>query len=694
MPDFIHLHNHSEYSLLDGTARIDNLIQAAKEDDMPAVALTDHGVLFGAIKFYRQAKEAGIKPIIGCEVYIAKDHQQKDVRNKENYHLVLLAENNQGYRNLLKLVSKAYLDGFYYKPRIDKKLLRENNEGLIALSSCLAGRIESLINNRQFEQAKEEVLEYKDIFGADNFFLELQDHGLAEEKEVNNELVRLSEDCDIPLVATNDTHYLKQDDAQAHDILLCIQTGKKVSDEDRMKFPNQEFYFKSQQEMKELFSDYPEAIANTERIAKRCEVDFDFEQTLLPHYEVPEGESIESHLKQLVYQGAQEKYGQMTEEVEERIEYELEIINQMGYPAYFLIVMDFVSYAKDNDIIVGPGRGSAASSIVSYALDITTIDPLEHDLLFERFLNPARVSMPDIDIDFCYERRDEVIEYVTRKYGQDRVAQIITFGTMAARAAVRDVARVLDVDYDKADKVAKAIHGGTIAESLEESDDLARMYQQDSEVKKVLDYSSRLEGLPRHASTHAAGVVITKDELTEYTPLYQNGGEVTTQYAMDDLEALGLLKMDFLGLRNLTVIDKTLDLIADTQGVDLELEEIVFNDQEVFELLSSGHTLGVFQLESDGIRRLITKLQPEELEDIIALLALYRPGPLGSGMVDDFIDRRHGRQEVEYPHPDLKEILEPTYGVILYQEQVMQIVQEIAGYSLGEADILRRAIGN
>jgi DNA polymerase-3 subunit alpha len=460
-----------------------------------------------------------------------------------------------------------------------------------------------------------------------------------------------------------------------------------------MEFPNDQFYFKSQAEMKELFSDYPAAIANTEWIAQRCDVEFDFDQTLLPHYDVPEGEDLESYLRKLVYQGAREKYEEITKEVEERIDYELKIINQMGYPAYFLIVMDFVGYAKDNDIIVGPGRGSAASSIVSYLLDITTIDPLEYDLLFERFLNPARVSMPDIDIDFCYERRDEVIDYVTREYGQERVAQIITFGTMAARAAVRDVGRVLDIDYDKTDKVAKAIPGGTITEALEESDDLAKMYQQDKEVEELLDYSVRLEGLPRHASTHAAGVVITEEELTEYTPLYQNGGEVTTQYPMGDLESLGLLKMDFLGLRNLTVIDKTLDLVEETKDLNLDLDEIPFDDRAVFELLSSGHSLGVFQLESDGIRRLMTKLKPEELEDVIALLALYRPGPLGSGMVDDYIARRHGEQEVEYPHPDLKEILEPTYGVILYQEQVMQIVQEIAGYSLGEADILRRIMG-
>ena len=696
MDKFVHLHLHTEYSLLDGAIRIEDLLSRANEFDMPAVAVTDHGSMHGIIKFYKAAKQAGVKPIIGCEVYITDNHLQRDKRKKKQNHLVLLAENNQGYKNLLKLVSKAYLDGFYYKPRIDRELLENNNQGLIALSGCLAGEIATLITNQQLEQAKEVAKDYLAIFGRDNFFFELQDHGLKEQKILNQQLANLSEELDVKLVATNDAHYLKREDSKLHDILLCIQTGKKISDEDRMQFPNDEFYFKSGAEMKELFSEYPEAINNTVKIAKRCNVDLDFNKTLLPHYEVPPEDNLESYLRKLTYQGLEEKYGEITNQVKERAEHELKIINQMGYPAYFLIVKDFIDFAKGEKIIVGPGRGSAASSIVSYALDITEIDPLRYNLLFERFLNPARVSMPDIDIDFCYERRDEVIDYVTKEYGQDKVAQIITFGTMAARGAIRDVGRVLDVSYDKTDKIAKAVPnslGINLVEAIEESNQLKEMYHQDNEVKKVIDYSKQIEGLPRHASTHAAGVVITEKELTNYTPLYQNDGEVTTQYDMDDLESLGLLKMDFLGLRNLTVIDKTLKLVEQKHGKKIDLKELSLADEKVFELLSSGLTLGVFQLESEGMIRLIQKLKPTEMEDIIALLALYRPGPLGSGMVDDFIARRHGEEEIEYLHPDLKEILEPTYGVILYQEQVMQIAQKIAGYSLGEADLLRRAMG-
>ncbi len=696
MDQFVHLHLHTEYSLLDGAIRIKDLVSRANEFDMPAVAVTDHGSMHGIIKFYKAAKQAGVKPIIGCEVYVTDNHLQRDKRKKKQNHLVLLAENNQGYKNLLKLVSKAYLDGFYYKPRIDRKLLADNNQGLIALSGCLAGEIATLITKQQLEQAKELAKDYLSIFGRDNFFFELQDHGLKEQKIVNQQLANLSQELGVKLVATNDAHYLKKADSDLHDILLCIQTGKIISDEKRMQFPNDEFYFKSGAEMKELFSEYPEAINNTVKIAKRCNVELDFDKTLLPHYEVPPEDSLETYLSKLTYQGLKEKYGEITNQVKARAEHELKIINQMGYPAYFLIVKDFIDFAKDEKIIVGPGRGSAASSIVSYALDITEIDPLRYNLLFERFLNPARVSMPDIDIDFCYERRDEVIEYVTKEYGQDKVAQIITFGTMAARGAIRDVGRVLDVSYDKTDKIAKAVPnslGINLVEALEESDKLKKMYQQDKEVKEVINYAKEIEGLPRHASTHAAGVVITEQELTNYTPLYQNDGEVTTQYDMDDLEALGLLKMDFLGLRTLTVIDKTLKLVRKNYGEKIELKELSLADEKVFKLLSSGLTLGVFQLESRGMIRLIQKLQPTEMEDIIALLALYRPGPLGSGMVDDFIARRHGEEEIEYLHPDLKEILEPTYGVILYQEQVMQIAQKIAGYSLGEADLLRRAMG-
>ncbi len=696
MSDFVHLHLHTEYSLLDGAVRIKDLVKKAQEYDMPAVAITDHGVMYGAIDFYRQAKAAGIKPIIGCEVYITQNRLKKGTANKELSHLVLLAENNQGYQNLLKLVSMAYLEGFYYKPRIDKSLLRQYSEGLICLSSCLAGELASLLKNNQRDRAKEVALEYKDIFGEDNFFLELQDHGLAEEHIANKGLIELSQELDLSLVASNDVHYLNQEDAKLHDILLCIQTGKNINDQDRMKFPNDQFYFKSAAKMAEVFADYPQALTNTVEIAKRCNVELDFDQILLPHYEVPDDESKESYLRTLVYEGVEDKYGELTTPIEERIEYELKIINQMGYPAYFLIVRDFIRYAKENDIIVGPGRGSAASSIVSYLLDITEIDPLEYNLLFERFLNPARVSMPDIDIDFCYERRDEVIDYVVKKYGQDKVAQIITFGTMAAKGATRDIARVLGASYDKGDKIAKAIPnslGITLDKALEESSALQQLYQQDLQSKEIIDYSRQIEGLPRHASTHAAGVIITKEEITNYTPLYMSKGEVTTQYPMADLEALGLLKMDFLGLRTLTVIDKSLKLIKENQGVEIDLKQLSFNAPKVFEMLSSGDSLGVFQLESGGMRRLIQKLKPEEIEDVIALLALYRPGPLGSGMVDDFIARRHGEEEISYPHQDLEEILQPTYGVILYQEQVMQIAQQIAGYSLGEADILRRAMG-
>ncbi|WP_027338917.1 DNA polymerase III subunit alpha [Halonatronum saccharophilum] len=696
MSNFVHLHLHTEYSLLDGAVRTDDLVKKAKDYGMPAVAITDHGVMYGAIDFYQKAKKAGVKPIIGCEVYVADNHLKKDARSRKLAHLVLLAQNNQGYKNLLKLVSKAYLQGFYYKPRVDKRLLREYSDGLICLSSCLAGEVATSINNGQSDRAKDIALEYESIFAKGNFFLELQDHGLAEQHIVNKGLVQLSQELDIPLVATNDVHYLDEDDAKAHDLLLCIQTGKEVKDTERMKFPNDQFYFKSPQEMGEIFNDYPEALENTLKIAKRCNVDLDFDQTLLPHYDVPQEETLESYLKKLVYKGVEEKYGQLTDEIKDRIEYELGVINQMGYPAYFLIVRDFIRYAKDNSIIVGPGRGSAASSIVSYLLDITEIDPLKHNLLFERFLNPARISMPDIDIDFCYERRDEVIDYVVKKYGQDRVAQIITFGTMAAKAAVRDVGRALGVSYGKTDKVAKAIPnslGITLERAMEESEELQNLYKSDYEAKEIIDYSKKLEGLARHASTHAAGVVITKGEITDYTPLYSNKGEVTTQYPMGDLEALGLLKMDFLGLRTLTVINKALALIKENRGEDVDLASVPLDDQDTYQLLSSGDSLGVFQLESDGMRRLIAKLKPEEIEDIISLLALYRPGPLGSGMVDDFIARRHGEKEIEYLHPDLKEILEPTYGVILYQEQVMQIVQKVAGYSLGEADILRRAMG-
>jgi DNA polymerase-3 subunit alpha len=694
--DFVHLHVHTEYSLLDGAARIEELLEKAVNKGMSSLAITDHGNMYGAIEFYKAAKEAGIKPIIGSEVYVAPRSRfdKEGKKDDQLHHLVLLAKNNKGYRNLLKLISLGYLEGFYYKPRVDLEALKKYSDGLICLSGCLAGEVAKGILNEQGDQVKETIRNYQQIFGKDNYYLELQDQGLREEKIVNKNLMKISEELDIPVVATNDVHYLEQEDAQAHDVLLCIQTGKNLSDEDRMKFPNDQFYLKDGQEMAEVFSDTPEAIENTVKIAQRCNVEFDFEQTYLPPYEVPEGESLTSYLRELCLSGVKRRYGELTEEVKERLDYELRIIEEMGYPAYFLIVWDFIKYAQKMGIMVGPGRGSAAGSLVSYLLGITDIDPLKHGLIFERFLNPARVSMPDIDIDFCYQRRDEVIDYVTRKYGQDKVAQIITFGTMAARAVIRDVGRVLNIPYGKVDKIAKLIpFGANLEEALESSPELKNIYQNEEEIKHLIDYAQRLEGLPRHASTHAAGVVISKEELTNYTPLQQNKGEVTTQYPMNNLEEIGLLKMDFLGLRTLTVINNSLKIIKRTQEIELDLSEVPLDDQGTYKLLQTGNTEGLFQIESNLFQRLIVDLQATKFEDLVALLALGRPGPLGSGMVDDFVERRHGKAEIEYLHPDLEEILKETYGVIVYQEQVMKIANEIAGYSLGEADILRRGMG-
>jgi len=694
--DFVHLHVHTEYSLLDGAARIEELVSQAAAYDMPALAITDHGNMYGAIEFYKEAKKQGVKPILGSEVYVAPRSRfsREGKKDEKAHHLVLLAKNNQGYQNLLKLVSLGFLEGFYYKPRVDRELLTEYSDGLICLSGCLAGKVAKGVLNEQIEEVKATIESYQDIFGKDNFYLELQDQGLREEKMVNHELLKLSKELDIPVVATNDVHYLKEEDAQAHDVLLCIQTGKNLSDEDRMKFPNDQFYLKSGDEMETVFADAPQAIKSTLEIAKRCNVDLDFDQIYLPHYEVPAEHDLSSYLRNLCLTGAEERYGEITEEVRERLDYELEIIEEMGYPAYFLIVWDFIKYAREEGIMVGPGRGSAAGSLVSYVLGITDLDPLEYGLIFERFLNPQRVSMPDIDIDFCYQRRDEVINYVTEKYGQEKVAQIITFGTMAARAVIRDVGRVLDLPYGDVDKIAKLIpFGANLDEALEASPELKSIYEEERRIKRLIDYARRLEGLPRHASTHAAGIVISKEELTDYTPLQQNKGEVTTQYPMNDLEEIGLLKMDFLGLRTLTVINNTLEIVQRTQGIELDLSDISLEEQKTYELLQTGNTEGLFQIESNLFQRLITDLQPTKFEDLIALLALGRPGPLGSGMVDDFIQRRHGEAEIEYLHPDLEPILKETYGVIVYQEQVMKIANEIAGYSLGEADILRRGMG-
>lgn len=699
MGQFVHLHVHTEYSLLDGAGRIKQVIAQAQELGMSALAITDHGVMYGVVDFYKAAKKAGIKPILGCEVYVApRSRQQKEARlDDNNYHLVLLAENEIGYRNLLHLVSVGYTEGFYYKPRVDKELLQQHSEGLIALSACLGGEIPSLIMQEQYEAAKATALSYQEIFGAENFFLELQDHRLEEQRQVNRYLVRMSRELGIPLVATNDVHYVSREDARVQDVLLCIQTGKTVDDGERMKFDSDDFYLKSYEEMQMLFGELPEALANTVRIAERCHVDLDFSQMHLPYYQVPEGHTLDSYLEHLCTEKARQRYGEITPPVQERLTYELEVIRGMGYSGYFLIVWDFVNYAREQGILVGPGRGSAAGSIVSYVLGITNIDPLKYQLLFERFLNPERVSMPDIDIDFCFERRGEVIDYVISKYGVDKVSQIITFGTMAARAAVRDVGRALNLSYGEVDRVAKLIPGElgmTIDKALQMSPDLKQLYDQEPRIKQLIDTANALEGMPRHASTHAAGVVIAKEPLTHYLPLYRTSdGVVTTQFAKETVEEIGLLKMDLLGLRTLTVIRDALNNVLKTTGQQIDIDHLPEDDVATFELLSRGEGIGVFQVESSGLRAIMKDLKPSSIDDITALVALYRPGPLGSGMVDDFIKGKHGGAGAKTLHPILEPILRDTYGVILYQEQVMRIASDLAGFSLGEADLLRRAMG-
>lgn len=699
MKNFVHLHNHTEYSLLDGASRIKKLVHRAKELDMPAVAITDHGVMYGVIDFYKEAKKAGIKPIIGCEVYVAprtrfdKEHRKDD----SPYHLVLLAQNQEGYKNLSRLVSQAFLEGFYYKPRVDKELLKKYSEGLIALSACLAGEIPQLIMQGNTSKAKELALEYKEIFGEENFYLELQQHGIEEQAAVNREVIKIARELGIPLVASNDIHYVTKEEAVAQDVLLCIQTGKVRDEENRMKFPTEEFYLKSYDEMELLFAEYPEALSNTLLIADRCSVDFEFDNMYLPYYQVPDGYTLDTYLQELCIQGIEKKYEIVTEEVTERLQYELDVIKKMGYSGYFLIVWDLVNFAKSENILVGPGRGSAAGSLVAYALGITNIDPLRYDLLFERFLNPERVSMPDIDIDFCFERRGEVIDYLVRKYGEDKVSQIITFGTMAAKGAVRDVGRVLNFPYAEVDKVAKLIPGDlgiTINKALETSVELRQAYEQDEQINELVDLARELEGMPRHASTHAAGVVISRDKLIEHLPVQKTtDGAVTTQFAKETVEEIGLLKMDILGLRTLTVIRDALENIKRSKGTVLDINNIPLDDIKTFDMLVLGEGTGVFQLESSGMKNILKNLKPERFEDIIALVALYRPGPLGSGMVEDFINRKHGKTITDYLHPDLESILNETYGVILYQEQVMKIASVLAGFSLGQADMLRRAMG-
>ena len=694
---FTHLHVHTEYSLLDGSCKIKEIITKTKELGMDSLAITDHGVMYGVIDFYKAAKEVGIKPIIGCEVYVAPGSRfdKETGKNDEKYHhLVLLAENNIGYSNLMKIVSKGFVEGFYYKPRIDYELMKEYSEGIIALSACLAGEVQRYLARGFYEEGKAAALKYQEIFGKGNYFLELQDHGIPEQKAVNSSLLRMSKELDIALVATNDVHYINAEDAQAHDILLCIQTQKKVHDEDRMRYEGDQFYLKSEDEMKTLFPYALEALENTHKIAERCNVDIEFGVTKLPHYDVEEGYTSWDYLEHLCYEGLKKRYPKQDESLLKRLQYELNTIKSMGYVDYFLIVWDFINYAKQNNIMVGPGRGSAAGSIVSYCLGITDIDPIRYDLLFERFLNPERVSMPDIDIDFCYERRQEVIDYVVRKYGKDRVVQIVTFGTLAPRNCLRDVGRALDLPYATVDMIAKMIPteiGITIEKALRSNKDLRFQYENDEQVKFLIDMAKRLEGLPRHTSMHAAGVVISQNSVDEYVPLSKaSDGTIVTQFVMTTLEELGLLKMDFLGLRTLTVIQNAVKFVEKSKGLSLDMTHIDYNDKSVLDYIGTGKTDGIFQLESAGMKNFMKELKPQNFEDIIAGISLYRPGPLD--FIPKYLEGKNNTQDITYDCPQLEKILKPTYGCIVYQEQVMQIVRELAGYTLGRSDILRRAM--
>ena len=694
---FTHLHVHTEYSLLDGSCKIKELAARAKELGMDSMAVTDHGVMYGVIDFYRAAKEVGIKPIIGCEVYVAPGSRfDRETSNGEDryYHLVLLAENDTGYHNLMKIVSRGFVDGFYYKPRVDYEVLETYHEGVIALSACLAGEVQRYLARGMCEEACRSARHYEDIFGKGNFFLELQDHGISTQKTVNQGLMRMSRELSMDLVATNDIHYILAEDAAAHDILLCIQTGKKVSDENRMRYEGGQYYVKSEEEMRALFPYAQEAIDNTHKIAERCNVEIEFGVTKLPKYEVPEGYDSWSYLNKLCQDGMAKRYPNDDGTLQERLSYELGVIHNMGYVDYFLIVWDFIHFARSHDIMVGPGRGSAAGSIVSYCLEITNIDPVRYDLLFERFLNPERVSMPDIDIDFCFERRQEVIDYVVEKYGKDQVVQIVTFGTLAAKGVVRDVGRVLDLPYARCDAIAKMIPGDlgmTLEKALKQSPDLREAYQNDDEVRYLIDMARRLEGLPRHTSMHAAGVVIGQRAMDEFVPLSRaSDGTITTQFTMTTLEELGLLKMDFLGLRTLTVIQNAVRQAEENYGVHLVMEEIDYNDKDVLASIGTGKCDGIFQLESSGMKSFMKELRPENLEDIIAGISLYRPGPM------DFIPRylkgKNDKDSITYECPQLEHILGPTYGCIVYQEQVMQIVRDLAGYTMGRSDLVRRAM--
>lgn len=695
--NFTHLHVHTEYSLLDGSNKIKEYVARVKELGMDSAAITDHGVMYGCIDFYRAAKAAGINPILGCEVYVAPGSRfDREIGSGEDryYHLVLLAENNQGYSNLMKIVSKGFVEGFYYKPRVDMEVLKQYHEGIIALSACLAGEVARYLERGMYEDAKDAALRHEEIFGKGNYFLELQDHGIPAQQTVNQQLIRMHQETGIPLVATNDVHYTLAEDAAPHDILLCIQTGKKLDDEDRMRYEGGQYYVKSPQEMAELFPYALEALENTYKIGQRCHVEIEFGVTKLPKFDVPEGYTSWEYLNKLCFEGLKERYQPVTEELKKRLNYELETIRNMGYVDYFLIVWDFIRYAREQDIIVGPGRGSAAGSLVAYTLGITRLDPIRYDLLFERFLNPERVSMPDIDVDFCFERRQEVIDYVVEKYGKDRVVQIVTFGTMAARGVIRDVGRVLDMPYAQVDVIAKMIPQElniTIEKALKMNPELAKVYEEDQEIRSLINMARRLEGLPRHTSMHAAGVVISQKEVDEYVPLSRaSDGTITTQFTMTTLEELGLLKMDFLGLRTLTVIQNAVKLAEKSTGKKLDMDAIDYDDKQVLDSLGTGKTDGVFQLESDGMKNFMKELKPHSLEDVIAGISLYRPGPMD--FIPQYIRGKNHPETITYDCPQLEEILKPTYGCIVYQEQVMQIVRSLAGYTLGRSDLLRRAM--
>ena len=695
--NFTHLHVHTEYSLLDGSNKIKEYVDRVKALGMDSAAITDHGVMYGVIDFYRAARAAGINPILGCEVYVApgsRFDREAGSGDDRYYHLVLLAENNQGYSNLMKIVSKGFVEGFYYKPRVDLSLLEKYHEGIIALSACLAGEVARFLTRGMYEDAKKAALRYQDIFGKGNFFLELQDHGIPEQQNVNQQLLKMHRETGIELVATNDVHYTLAEDAQPHDVLLCLQTGKKLADEDRMRYEGGQYYVKSPEEMERLFPYAPEALENTHKIAQRCHVEIEFGVTKLPKFDVPEGYTSWEYLNELCFRGLEERYQPVTEELKERLNYELSTIRNMGYVDYFLIVWDFIKYARDHDIMVGPGRGSAAGSLVAYTLGITQLDPIRYDLLFERFLNPERVSMPDIDVDFCFERRQEVIDYVRRKYGDDCVVQIVTFGTLAARGVIRDVGRVMDLPYAQVDTIAKMIPQElniTIDKALQMNPEFKKAYEEQKEIHDLIDTAKRLEGLPRHTSMHAAGVVISQKDVSEYVPLSRaSDGSIVTQFTMTTLEELGLLKMDFLGLRTLTVIQNAVHLIEQDAGVKLDMQHIDYNDKKVLDSLGTGRSDGVFQLESAGMKNFMKEMKPQSLEDVIAGISLYRPGPMD--FIPQYIRGKNRPDTIKYDCPQLEPILKPTYGCIVYQEQVMQIVRNLAGYTLGRSDLVRRAM--